>query len=185
MVATTHAKSKKSKTAEARLPDPPPGWMTRNEAAELLFVSHNTIVEWQRKGLIASTIARSRTGNHETHYYNPDELRRVPRRANRFIGPNSPGEIAARVFELLRDGLSVAEVVIEARVEPAIVEDLRQQWLESNEHALLVPERERDEIERLLGNEVEVRTAAELVKLIRDHVASTAGIAKLVSERVA
>lgn len=148
--------------------EPPKGWLTRNEAADLLRVSNNTIAEWQRHELVRPVLARSRHGNCEAYYYDPDELRRVPRRANRFVGPHSPGEIAARVFELLRDGRTIAEVVIEVRVEPSVVEDLREQWMESNGRSLVVPERERDELERLLGGEA--KNAAELVRLVGEQV---------------
>ena len=69
-------------------------------------------------------------------------------------------------------GRKTASVVLnELRVEPAVVEDLRQQWLESvSTKVLVVSERDRAELERLLGGEI--RSSGQLVARVRERAAA-------------
>ena len=54
-----------------------------------------------------------------------------------------------------------------------MVEDLRQQWLESvSTKVLVVSERDRAELERLLGGEI--RSSGQLVARVRERATTTA-----------
>ena len=116
-------------------------------------------------------ICRAPNGdNHETNYYNPAQLALIPRKQNRLTGSTSPGEVAARVFELLVAGKDVCEIVIALRYEPSVVEDLRAQWLESHSGTVLVVgKRSRQELERLFGGR-DIRNENDLVQGVRDVV---------------
>lgn len=162
MVATSQTKIRKKPTV-LRLP--PRGFLSRNQAQDLAGVSHVTLMEWERKGFLHPIIGRSRTSNHECFYYDPTELAECPSiRKEKYALP--PGEIAGRVFELLREGDSIADIVIKLRLEPGAIEDLRQQWLESvSAKALVVADRDRVELERLLASEV--RNSNDLVTRVR------------------
>jgi hypothetical protein len=149
------------------LPKPPVGWLTRYQVQDLLDCSVNTVKNWEAKGLLKSRIARAPNGdNHETHYYNPVQLALIPRKQNRLTGAGNPGEVAARVFELLAQGKSVCDIVIALRYEPSVVEDLREQWLESNADHVVVSHRTRQELERLFGGK-KIENENDLVQLAR------------------
>lgn len=155
------------------LPRPPEGYLTRIQAQDLAGVSHMALMEWERKGMLHPIKARSRTSNHGCFYYNAAELAEIAgiRRGKLAI---TPGEIAGRVFELLRAGKAIDEIVVELRLEPAAIEDLRQQWLESVGKALVVPERNRIELEQLLA--CEVRNADDLIARVRALVSLPAPV---------
>jgi len=132
------------------LPRAPEGWLTRYQVQDLLDCSVNTVKNWESKGLLKAKICRAPNGdNHETHYYNPAQLALIPRKQNRLTGAGSPGE-----------------VVIALRYEPAVVEDLREQWLESNRKSMVVSERAKRELEQLFGGK-EIRNENDLVQLTR------------------
>jgi hypothetical protein len=149
------------------LPKPPSGWLTRAQVQDLLDCSMNTVKNWEGKGLLHSRICCALDGgNYETHYYNPAELALVPRKQNRLTGAANPGEVAARVFEQLMQGKSVCDIVIALRYEPSVVEDLREQWLESNVDHVVVSHRTRQELERLFGGK-KIENENDLVQLAR------------------
>jgi hypothetical protein len=165
MVATSLAKTVK-RTTSLRLP--PKGFLSRIQATDLLGVSHFTLMEWERKGMVHPITARSRTSNHECIYYDATELAALPITRNKY--KLDPGEVASRVFKMLREGAALDEIVIELRLEPAIVEDLRQQWFESGSKIMAVSERSRLELERLLGGG-KIENENDLVQLTRAVVA--------------
>jgi hypothetical protein len=169
MVATSTAKPAKK---SAVLRQPPDGFLSRIQAQDLLGVSNATLMDWERRGLLHPVRALSRTSNHKCFYYDATELATLPMAKREKYRPG-PGEIAGRVFEMLRAGKTIADIVIELRVEPAAVEDLRQQWLESvSTKVLVVSERDRAELERLLGGEI--RSSGQLVALARRRVVTNA-----------
>jgi hypothetical protein len=168
MVATSTAKPTKK---AAVLRQPPDGFLSRIQAQDLLGVSNATLMDWERRGLLHPIRALSRTSNHKCFYYDATELAALPMARREKYRPD-PGEIAGRVFEMLRASKTIADIVIELRIEPAAVEDLRQQWLESvNTKVLLVPERDRVELERLLAGEV--RNSNDLVARVRERATAT------------
>ena len=128
-----------------KLPLPPKGFVSRAQAQDLLCVSQMTLIEWERRGFVHPIVARSRTSNHECFYYDATELATCPTVKKEKFTP-SPGEIAARVFECFYANKSIAEIVVELRLQPAVIEDLREQWRESIGEALLVSQRAKAEL---------------------------------------
>ena len=149
----------------------PDGFLSRIQAMDLLCVSHATLMDWERRDLLHPVRALSRTSNHKCFYYDATELAALPMLSKRDRYKPDPGEIAARIFELIREGMTNADIVIELRVEPAMVEDLRQQWFESvSTKMLVIQERDRLELERLLGGEI--RDSGQLVAHVRERAAA-------------
>lgn len=143
------------------------GWLTRNQAMDLLGVSFNTLLSWERQGLLhVARAERPRpTGKNqykEVVVYSPDELARLPRRRK---APLEPGEIVARAFELFDIGASLRDIVIKTRRTPAEIEKLRELWLDNGGTALVVGSTSKARLERIVGS---FESVDELVERISE-----------------
>lgn len=163
-------------TATRRKPEPvrrdTTGWLTRDQASDLLGVSPVTIKNWERRGLLHSGRAWSTKSAREITVYDPDELARMPVRA-RLLHPAKPdrGELEAAVFGMLDAGRSIREIVIELRVAVADIEIMREMWLETGGVELAITNVNKAELERALGP---FATVAELVAKVRERIAQAA-----------
>lgn len=92
--------------------------------------------------------------------YNPDELARMPRR-HKQLPANEAGELTARVFELLDEGKSVREIVIQTRETMPKIDEIREQWLDAGGCDLVIGKNAKAELERYIGT---FRTVGELVQ---------------------
>ena len=126
------------------------GWLTRQQAVDLLGVSMGTIVAWENRGLL--TVERGPRGNsaREVVILNPDELARVPRKW-RVPLPSEPGEFNARVFELLDQGRSLREMVVIMRETPAKILEAKEIWLDAGGSDLVIAGAAKVELERFAG----------------------------------
>ena len=131
----------------------PAGWLSRNEVCDMLNVSGNTLERWAKAGLLHPMIARSHRSNRPAWFYDPQELKNVPRRG--LAHDRSPGELAARAFEMLDGGCKLRDVVIELRCDPRAVEDLYQQWLDMEGDSLAVSINGRKRLEAMVGGKFE------------------------------
>jgi len=161
------------------LPDPPIGWISRNEAADLLDATPATFLYWEQRGYLHAQICHGRHTHHATHYYDPIELSKVPRKRNSLRNYTPPGEAAGRAFEMFEAGKTNRDVVIEMRVDPATVEDLRQQWLECGERIWVLSGPTRAELGEIVGHFTNER---ELVERVRASVAPT-DATRVIAER--
>lgn len=117
-----------------------PRLINRAEAARILWgCSEGTIRNLEREGLLTALRLpigkagriRIRFDPEKVHALKPSlaHLRdRVERRGKAKKWDPEEGDRAARVFELLRAGKSKVEIVIEARVAPSLVVELREQF---------------------------------------------------------
>jgi len=104
-----------------------PRWLTATEAADLLGVSYNTIVNWENAGRLHAHKQRRllTNGQHrEIRVFKEAEVRKFLRRRH----PNEEDEVAARAFEMFEEGRSIREIVIALRVRPERIERLHDQW---------------------------------------------------------
>ncbi len=97
-------------------------------------------------------------------------------RSNR-MAPDArlPGEIAARAFELFRDGKTVREIVIELRQEPTKVEALYEKWLDLGGSAIVITEVAHEAFESVLGP---FKSVADLLDLVRELAAENERLAR-------
>ena len=140
-------------------------WLTRNEASDLLGVSIDSLLRWERNGQLhpqKRAATRVRPGPKHEIVYDPRELVQLPRR-ERAQQPRTPGELAARAFELFDEGCTLREVVIRLREPLDQVEALHEQWLAAGGSQIVITEAARVALEPDLGP---IATVAELCERV-------------------
>jgi hypothetical protein len=157
--ATTMSRSRSSKKG-----DDSSKWLTRNQAADLLGVSQMTLLALERREqLHPRRVMRIDNGGHQRmlYVYDPQELAALPYRARSVV--HTPGEIAARAFELFNEGRLVSEVVVELRQSPDDVEILREKWFNSGGANFVITPGVKLELEKIVGPFADVIGLLELV----------------------
>lgn len=158
---------------EANLPDvkltETDGWLTRDETSDVLRCSLQTIKNYEAQGKLHPRYAmRKDRGETERMMlvYNPKELAELP--AKKPGGPREalrePGEQAARVFERLREGVPLDEIVIELRETPDRIDQLNERWLEQTKERHVITPTARKALEELVGSFKDVTELVELIK---------------------
>lgn len=140
-------------------------WLTRTEAADLLGVSDQTIANWDRQQILHSQVAKRRLGSgHVTdvYVYDPRELANAP--VKRVVG-RTPGDIAARAFEMFERSESRRQVVIATREEPEKVEELYDQWLNMGGTDVILTVDARQQLMDLL--ETKIESVADLLVAVK------------------
>ncbi len=131
------------------------GWLTRQQAADLLNVSHSTIKNWDGRLLHPQKETRPlpNGGSREIWVYDPHELAKVPpaKRQRALMIPGDKGEIAGRAFELFDDGTPLRQVVTQLRETPEAVDVLHDQWTRMGGAEWVLSEAARAELGRLVG----------------------------------
>lgn len=141
------------------------GWITRQQAVDLLGVALQTLVNWENKGLL--TPKRAMRGSAAmVIVYDPVQLARVPHKHRTPLG-NEPGELTARVFEMLDNGKSVRDIVIEHRQTVDHIQDLRERWLDTGGADRVISPVAWKEFERLAGP---FTTVAELLGKLGEKI---------------
>jgi hypothetical protein len=142
------------------------GWITRNQAADLLGVSSQILLMWERKGRIHAKMAYRFTtaGRYiEQVVYDPNEIIQLPRRSLRPIAKD-PDELAARATELFESGMNDREIVLELRVDYAKVARLRDAWMDAGGATRVLTRDQALAFAELLGP---FETLAELLERVR------------------
>jgi hypothetical protein len=106
-------------------------WLTRNQVADMLGVSVQTILNWESKGYLHPRMrpGTSAERGRQVHVYDPHEVASLPQRAKRRAArADDVHEISARAFELFDRGASMRHVVVKLRKAPEEVERLHEQW---------------------------------------------------------
>ena len=155
-------------TAKHKIPDTD-HWLTRNEAADLLMVSSQTLANYERKGILHPQYAYRRDAcgiDRRVVLYDPQELTKCPRYNRTSLSPRSkePGEIAARAFELFREGRTSEDVVVELRVQPDVARDLRDKWLDMGGADLVISPGAKEALEKIVGS---FKSVADLVECVQ------------------
>jgi hypothetical protein len=108
-------------------------WVTRNEATDMLWCSAQTLVNYERKGVLhpQHDYRRDERGaQHRVVVYSPHELSKLAHKLHRPVFPRDPGEIAGRAYEMLDEGRSEREIVRELRLTPDATRVLHDKWLD-------------------------------------------------------
>jgi ABC-type transporter Mla MlaB component len=146
------------------------GWLTRNEASDVLRCSLQTLKNYESRGLLHPRhgIRKDRSGGERVMLvYNPKELAELPTRngvGQPRIAIHEPGEQAARAFELLREGRPLDEIVVELRETPDRIDYLHERWLEHTQARYVISIEAKKALEQLVGAFTDVADLIELVK---------------------
>ena len=106
-----------------------PRWLTAVEALDMAAVSYSTLKNWVKSGRLHSQKEMRLLPNgqrREIRVFNPAELKILRRRGP--ISPISPGELAARAFEMFGEGRTISEVVFALWQTPERIEQLHDAW---------------------------------------------------------
>ena len=150
------------------------GWLTRDETSDMLRCSLQTLKNYQARDKLHPQYAvrKDRTGAERMMLvYDPKELAELP--AKKPGGPREAlreaGEQAARIFELLRQGWPLDEIVIEMRETPDRIDDLHERWLQQTQARHVITPEARKVLESLVGS---FKDVTELVELITKKLGS-------------
>lgn len=139
------------------------GWLDRNQVSDLLGCSVATIRQLESREKLHPKRARriDNAGAERLVYiYDPKEVAQVPRYRG-LAAVRSPGEVAARCFELCDEGKSIREIVIELRESPDLIMGLREKWFDTGGADLVINPLARERLEVIVGP---FKTVAELVE---------------------
>lgn len=129
--------------------------MTRNDASDMLSCSHQTLANYERRGDLHPEFAYRPDGRgteHRVIVYDPQELKKLAVKLRRHVTqPHDPGEMAARAFELFREGKTMEEVVIELRMQPDEVRVLYDKRLDMGGADLVIFPTAKETLEKALG----------------------------------
>ena len=154
---------------EVKLPETD-GWLTRNEATDVLRCSPQTLKNYEHRDLLhpRHAVRRDRSGGDRTMLvYNPKELAELPFRnggGQPRIAVRDPGEQAARAFELFRQDWDLDQVVIELRETPDRIDQLHEHWLDQTKARYVLTPEARKTLEQLIGDTF--KSVTELVELL-------------------
>jgi hypothetical protein len=141
--------------------------MTRNEASDMLSCSQQTLANYERRGDLHPQAAYRPDGRgveHRVIVYNPHELKKLAIKLRRHVlQPRDPGEMAARAFELFREGKSMEDVVVELRMQPDQVEALYAKRLDMGGANLVISPTAKEALEKVIGS---FESVAELVERV-------------------
>lgn len=147
----------------------------------MLNVTGRTLERHADNGLLHPVIARAQHTNRPALYYDPQELKHVPKRG--LSNDKLPGEIAARAFEMFEDGTLIRDVVIAQRLDPRDAEDLYQQWLELGGSTLAISVDGCARLSKILG--ADITSEDRLIECVRDLAARVTAASTAPSEGIA
>lgn len=170
VVTSTDALGSEPKVPASKLPDTS-HWLTRNEASDMLTVSQQTLANYERRGDLHPRQAYRRDGRGVEHLvivYDPRELTKLASKLRRhLVLPRDPGEMAARAFELFREGRSMEEVVVELRLQPDQVRELNDKWLDMGGAHLVITPLAKEALEKIVGPFSSVTELVERVEKLK------------------
>lgn len=141
-------------------------WLTRNECADLMSVSTQTLKNYEQRGLLHPLqVPRKDSRNHEQMVviYDPKELVRLPRGLGKPFATREVGELNARAYELFAQGKAVWEIVIELRETSEKIRDLYEKWLDDSLAKLVITPQAKEALEVVLGPFADVTEMVALV----------------------
>ena len=151
---------------EVKIPETD-GWLTRNETSDLLRCSLQTLKNYQAQGKLNPQWALRCDSNGRERMmlvYNPKELTELPaKRPGPREAVREPGEQAARIFELLREGRGLDEIVIEMRETPERIDYLHERWLDQTKERYVITPEAKKLFEQIVGPFKDVTGLVELV----------------------
>lgn len=143
-------------------------WLDRNQVSDLIGISVSTIQNLERRDKL-HPLRVVRADSHGTerlmYVYDPREVMKIPR-TDRALIVRTPGEVAARAFELMDHGKTMREIVIDLREDPDKVRELKERWLDmgGSERVIAPPAWHR--LEELVGPFGSVTELVERIEAI-------------------
>jgi hypothetical protein len=142
-------------------------WYTRNEASDLLGISAQTLVNYERRGFLhPQYVYRRATNNADRRVtvYSPDELNKL-RSYNRsiIVAARDPGERAARAVEMFREGKSREDVIVALRGTFDEINDYHNKWLDLGGADLVISPNAKEALEKIIGPFASVTELVERV----------------------
>ena len=142
-------------------------WLTRNETSDMLQCSVQTLKNYEAQGKLHPRHAWRKDpigAERVMLVYDPQELAKLPpRRTVPRELLREPGEQAAKVFELLRKGLALDEIVIETRETPDMVDHLNDRWLEQTKARHVITPEAKKAFEEIVGPFEDVTALVKIV----------------------
>lgn len=142
----------------------------------MLSCSLQTLKNYEARGLLhpRHALRKDRTKAERVMLvYDPKELALLP--SKKTGAPREmirePGEQAARVFEMLREGRGLDEIVIELRETPERIDYLNERWLEQTNERYVITPAARKALVQLVG--APFKDVTELVELVAKKLAPT------------
>ena len=151
------------------------GWLTRNQATDMLRCSANTLKNYEDRGMLhpRQAVRTDRSGIERMMLvYDPQELADLPQRnpgGQPRIAVREPGELAARAFEYFRQGLPLDEIVIELRETPDRIDQLHEHWLDQTKARYVITAEAKKALEMTVGA---FESVTELVELVRHRLSA-------------
>jgi len=164
------------KPREAQLKIDTSNWLTRYEASDLLRCSPQTLKNYQHRGMLhpKEALRRDTAGNERAMLvFNPKELADLPSRnpgGQPRIAVREPGELAARAFEMFREGRQLDEVVIELREDPGRIDQLFEHWLDHTKARYVITVEAKKRLEEILGPFNSVTDLVEIIVKMFGHM---------------
>lgn len=146
----------------------PGRYLKRDEAADLLGVSVQTMLTHEQRGRIVAYWAVTPTQSGQLRnspLYKIEDVLKLPRKTNHLTSEN-PDELCARVFEALEEGKSLREIVILLRVGYQRLLELHEQWKDSGGVIMEISDEQRRALESKLGPIASVGHLVELVNKV-------------------
>jgi hypothetical protein len=157
-------------TGAPKIPDTR-DWLTRNEATDMLSCALQTLVNYERKGVLNPEQAYrpdARGVEHRVVVYNPHELKKVANRLNRHAAsPRDPGEVTARAYDLFEEGKPPKEIVRELRITSDAVRELREKWKDDGGADLVICSTAKEALEKVVGSFDSVTELVERVARLK------------------
>ena len=141
-------------------------WLTRNEATDALSISIQTLKNYEQRGMLnpRRVTRRDKRGHDQKAVvYDPKELAKLPRGIGRCFSPREDGELTARCFELIEQGKTNREIIIQLRVTVDRIRVLREDWLNTGGASFMITNEAKHALELVLGP---FASTTELVDLI-------------------
>jgi hypothetical protein len=148
--------------------DPAAGWLTRSDAVNLMGCAYWTILTWQKRGMLHPKRRPSGSNGRMVWVYDPAELARMPRRQQ--PGPEDPGELCARVYEMLDAGAELREIVILTRKPAYEIDRIFEAWRDHGGGSVVIGRAAKAELEALVGPFANV---AELISVLKGGIAAS------------
>ena len=141
-------------------------WLTRIEATDALSISIQTLKNYEQRNLLHPRwVPRRDKRGHEQKVivYDPKELSKLPRGVGRPFSPREDGELTARCFELIEQGKTDREIIIQLRSTVDKMRELREHWINAGGASLMINNEAKNLLETMLGPFTSVTELVELV----------------------
>jgi hypothetical protein len=150
-------------------------WFDRRQAAHVLRVAVNTIVNRQKRGQLNPRWAVRRDNNGAERLqlvYNPKELEKFLPRPD-VDRHRTAGETAAICFEAFDARTPVRQIVIDLREDPDTIETLHEKWLRCGGADRVINNAMWKALEELLGPMTDVTDIVDRVTELKTGLSPT------------